>query len=129
MDWQATLNINNNTDYNIDVVHNLPEGQLVTLTPGQTGWSWSTGDTNNTIALRFWKQPNTYFMQGSVSFGPNAGVWVDRGWMDPNGQTISMDSNANGTEWVQNSNGGKELLQWNEFQQGGSITLTFNTQE
>ena len=128
MDWQATLNINN-TSYNIDVVHNLPEGLLATLTPGQTGQSWSTGDTNNTIALRFWQQPNTYFMQSSVSFGPNAGVWVDRGWMDPNSQTISMDSNANGTEWVQNSNGGKELLQWNQFQQGGTITLTFNTQE
>lgn len=129
MDWQATLNINNNTNYNIDVVHNLPEGLLVTLTPGQTGWSWSTGDTNNTIALRFWQQPNTYFMQGSVSFGPNAGVWVDRGWMDPNSQTINMNANANGTVWVQNSNGGKELLQWNQFQQGGTITLTFNTQE
>ena len=37
MDWQATLNINNNTSYNIDVVHNLPEGLLATLTPGQTG--------------------------------------------------------------------------------------------
>jgi len=36
MDWQATLNINN-TSYNIDVVHNLPEGLLATLTPGQTG--------------------------------------------------------------------------------------------
>ena len=44
MSWQATLAINNNTDYNIDVVHNQPEGLLVTLQPGQTGWSWTTGD-------------------------------------------------------------------------------------
>jgi hypothetical protein len=128
MCWVATLQINNNTDYNIDVVHNQPEGLLVTLQPGQSGWSWSTSDNNNTIALRFWQQPNTYFMQGSVSYGPTAGVWVDRGWMDPNGQTIQMTANANGTVFVQTSNGGKELLAWNEFEQGGTIQLTFDKQ-
>ena len=126
MAWQATLKINNNTGYNVDVVHNQPEGLLVTLQPGQTGWSWTTSDNNNTVSLRFWQQPNVFFMQGSVSYGPNAGVWVDRGWMDPNGQTINMTANANGTVWVQTSNGGKELLQWNQFQQGGTIELTFN---
>ena len=127
MAWEATLKINNNTPYNVDVVHNQPEGLLVTLAPGQTGWSWNTSDNNNTVSLRFWQQPNVYFMQGSVSYGPNAGVWVDRGWMDPNAQTITMTADANGTVWVQTTNGGKELLQWDEFQQGGTIALTFNT--
>jgi hypothetical protein len=65
-------------------------------------------------------------MQGSASFGPTAGVWVDRGWMDPNGQTITMTANANGTVFVQSSNGGKEILAWNQFEQGGTIELTFN---
>ena len=106
MAWDATLKINNNTAYNVDVVHNLPEGLLVTLAPGQTGWSWNTSDNNNTVSLRFWQQPNVFFMQGSVSYGPLAGVWVDRGWMDPNSQTINMTANANGTVWVQTSNGG-----------------------
>lgn len=128
MSWTATLQIDNNTDYNIDVVHNQPEGLLVTLSPGQTGWSWSTDDNNNTVALRFWQQSNTYFMQGSVSYGPEAGVWVDRGWMDPNGQSISLTANCNGTVFVQTSNGGKEVLAWNEFEQGGTINLTFNKQ-
>lgn len=128
MSWQATLTINNNTDYNIDVVHNQPEGLLVTLQPGQTGWSWTTDDNNNTVALRFWQQPNTYFMQGSVSYGPLAGVWVDRGWMDPNAQTLSMTANANGTVWTQTTNGGSGILAWNEFEQGGTIELTFNKQ-
>jgi hypothetical protein len=49
MAWDATLKINNNTNYNVDVVHNLPEGVLVTLAPGQTGWSWTTSDNNNTL--------------------------------------------------------------------------------
>jgi hypothetical protein len=128
MCWVATLQINNNTDYNIDVVHNQPEGLLVTLQPGQSGWSWSTSDNNNTIALRFWQQPNTYFMQGSVSYGPTAGVWVDRGWMDPNAQTIKMTANANYNIFTQTTNGGKELLAWNQFEQGGTIQLTFDKQ-
>jgi hypothetical protein len=126
MAWDATLKINNNTNYNVDVVHNLPEGVLVTLAPGQTGWSWTTSDNNNTVSLRFWTTPNVYFMQGSVSYGPTAGVWVDRGWMDPNAQTITMTANANGTVFVQSINGGKEILAWNQFEQGGTIELTFN---
>ena len=128
MSWQATLTINNNTDYNVDVVHNQPEGLLVTLQPGQTGWSWTTGDNNNTVSLRFWQQPNVFFMQGSVSYGPLAGVWVDRGWMDPNAQTMKMIADANGTDFVQTQNGGIELLAWNQFEDGGTITLTFDKQ-
>jgi hypothetical protein len=28
--------------------------------------------------------------------------------------------------FVQSSNGGKEILAWNQFEQGGTIELTFN---
>jgi hypothetical protein len=65
-------------------------------------------------------------MQGSCSFGPEAGVYVDRGWMAPNDQSITMTANANGKEFVQSTNGGETLLAWNEFESGGSIQLTFN---
>lgn len=124
--WEATLTIKNNTDYNITVNHNTT-GDLTTIEPGQS-WSWGTSDPNNTNALRFWKTPNVWFMQGSASYGPNAGVWVDRGWMDPNAQTIKMTADANGTVFVQTVNGGKEILAWNQFQQGGTIILTFDKQ-
>ena len=126
MSWQATLVIHNNTDYNITVTHNTT-GDLTTVGPGQS-WSNTTGDPNNTNALKFWQQPNVWFMQGSASFGPTAGVWVDRGWMDPNAQTIKMTANANGTVFVQTVNGGKEILAWNQFEQGGTIDLTFDKQ-
>jgi hypothetical protein len=128
MSWQTTLTINNNTAYNITVTHNNI-GDLTTIEPNS---SWSNTDQestpNNTNALKFWQQPNVWFMQGSVSFGPTAGVYVDRGWMDPNAQTIKMTANANGKEWVQTQNGGETLLAWNEFEQGGTITLTFDTE-
>jgi len=126
MTWQTTLTINNNTAYNITVTHNNI-GDLTTIEPNSF---WSNTDQestpNNTNALKFWQQPNVWFMQGSVSFGPTAGVYVDRGWMDPNAQTIKMTANANGKEWVQTQNGGETLLAWNEFEQGGTITLTFD---
>jgi hypothetical protein len=128
MTWQTTLTINNNTAYNITVTHNNI-GDLTTIEPNS---SWSNTDQestpNNTNALKFWQQPNVWFMQGSASFGPTAGVYVDRGWMDPNAQTIKMTANANGKEWVQTQNGGETLLAWNEFEQGGTITLTFDTE-
>jgi hypothetical protein len=124
MSWQATLTINNNTNYNITVTHNTV-GDIGNIKPG-TSWTNTTSDVNNTNALKFWQQPNVWFMQGSASFGPTAGVWVDRGWMDPNAQTITMTANANGTVFVQSSNGGKEILAWNQFEQGGTIELTFN---
>jgi len=126
MSWQTTLTINNNTAYNVTVTHNNI-GDLTTIEPNS---SWSNTDQestpNNTNALKFWQQPNVWFMQGSVSLGPTAGVYVDRGWMDPNAQTIKMTANANGKEWVQTQNGGETLLAWNEFEQGGTITLTFD---
>ena len=124
MSWQATLTINNNTNYNITVTHNTV-GDIGNIKPG-TSWTNTTSDPNNTNALKFWQQPNVWFMQGSASFGPTAGVYVDRGWMDPNAQTIKMTANANGKEWVQTQNGGETLLAWNEFEQGGTITLTFD---
>jgi hypothetical protein len=67
-------------------------------------------------------------MQGGVSFGPEAGVYVDRGWMADNDQTISMTAVANGKSWTQTANGGETLLAWNEFESGGDISLTFDKQ-
>lgn len=126
MSWQVNFKIVNNTNYNITVTHNSI-GDL-TMIPPSTSWNYNTTDINNTNALKFWQTPNVYFMQGSCSFGPQAGVYVDRGWMDPNQQNIKMTADANGKVWVQTSNGGETLLAWNEFPDGGNIVLTFDNQ-
>lgn len=126
MSWQVNFKIINNTDYNITVTHNST-GDLTTISPNNS-WNYNTTDINNTNALKFWQEPNVYFMQGSCSFGPQAGVYVDRGWMDPNGQTIKMTADANGKVWTQTNNGGETLLAWNEFTDGGNIILTFDKQ-
>lgn len=126
MSWQVNLKIINNTNYNITVTHNSI-GDLATISPNSS-WNYDTTDINNTNSLKFWEQPNIYFMQGSCSFGPQAGVYVDRGWMDPNGQTIRMTADANQKSWIQTTNGGETLLAWNEFTDGGNIILTFDKQ-
>jgi hypothetical protein len=67
-------------------------------------------------------------MQGNLSFGPEAGVYVDRGWMAADDQTVKMTAVVPGKTWTQTSNGGEEILAWNEFTDGGDITLTFDKQ-
>jgi hypothetical protein len=81
MSWEATFSIYNNTTYNITVTHNAT-GDLTTIPPNGD-WTTTTDEVNNTNALKFWQQSNVWYMQGSCSFGPEAGVYVDRGWMAP----------------------------------------------
>ena len=123
--WQANITINNNTDYNLTIDGVGPGNTTIGV---NSTTQWSSEEVHNTKSLLFWVQENVWYMQGNLSFGPEAGVYVDRGWMADNDQTIQMIANANGNEWTQTVNGGETLLQWNEFEDGGDITLTFNKQ-
>ena len=121
--WQANVTINNNTEYNV-TIDGVGPGNNTIGPNSQT--SWSSQEVHNTKSLLFWVTPNVWYMQGNCSFGPEAGVYVDRGWMADNDQTIEMIAVVNGKSWTQTSNGGETLLAWNEFEQGGDISLTFN---
>jgi hypothetical protein len=124
MAWTATLNITNLTDYNLTVNHNTV-GDLTTIAPG-ADWSWTTSDPNNTNALRFWTVPGQWYMQGSVAYGPMAGVYMDRGWMAPGDQTIELTADVNGTPFDQTQNGGATVVPWNGFESGGTINMKFS---
>jgi hypothetical protein len=123
--WQANITITNNTDYNL-TVDGVGPGNTTIDANSQT--SWSSTEVHNTKSLLFWVTPNVWYMQGNLSFGPEAGVYVDRGWMADNDQTIKMTAVANGVQWVQTANGGATLLAWNLFENGGDISLTFDKQ-
>jgi len=43
-------------------------------------------------------------------------------------QSISMIAVAGGVTFTQTENGGDQILSWNQFEQGGDISLTFNNQ-
>ena len=121
--WQANITINNNTNYNL-TIDGVGPGST-TMVPNST-FTWSSTEVHNTKSLLFWIQPNVWYMQGNLSFSPEAGVYVDRGWMADGDQSIEMVADANSKTWTQTQNGGETLLAWNEFEDGGDINLTFN---
>jgi len=124
MSWGLTIKIVNNTPYKLDVVNNSL-GLLKTIQPNTEWQSDELTDPNNANALRFFQTENVWYMQGGISAGPEAGVYVDKGWESPT--TISANWNANETEWTQSANGGYEILAWNQFEQGGEVAVQFNT--
>ena len=122
--WQANVTITNNTPYNLQISGVGPGNGA--LAPNSSS-SWVSSEVNNSKSLIFYKQNIPFaYIQGNLSFGPEAGVYVDRGWMADNDQTVQMVADANGKDFTQTQNGGIELLAWNEFENGGSISLTFS---
>ena len=79
--WQANITIQNNTNYDL-TVDGVGPGNTTIGPNSET--SWSSQEVNNTKSLLFWITPNVWYMQGNLSFGPEAGVYVDRGWMADN---------------------------------------------
>jgi len=123
MSWSLTINITNNTAYKIEVVNNSL-GLLETVEPGAVWKSNELTDPNNANSLRFFQTENVWYMQGGISAGPEAGVYVDKGWESPT--TITANWDANGVGWVQASNGGYEILAWDQFEQGGQVAVVFS---
>lgn len=122
--WQANVTIQNNTPYNLKISGVGPGNSA--LAPNSSS-SWVSSEVNNSKSLIFYKQDIPFaYIQGNLSFGPEAGVYVDRGWMADNDQTVQMVADANGKNFTQTQNGGIELLAWNEFENGGKIALTFS---
>ena len=123
--WEADVTIHNDTQYYMTITGKGPGNTSSPISPNES-YSWSSTETYNTKSLLFWVEAGEgqAFMQGNCSFGPTAGVYVDRGWMAD--QTLCMDAKANDASTTQCANGGSTLLQWNEFEQGGTITLTFH---
>ena len=123
--WQAKVTIYNNTDYNLSITGVGPGNEDIS---GGERITWTSTEVNNTKSLNFWHTKDVFYLQGNLSFGPEAGVYVDRGWMAADDQSIKLTTNANETTYIQIDNGGKEILQWNQFEQGGTIVLTFDPQ-
>lgn len=124
--WEAQVKlVNNTTGLYFTVSGTGPGNTSSTIAPGST-YSWSSTETYNTKNILIYTDSSgsgTPLSQGNLSFGPTAGVYVDRGWMSS--QTITLDAVANGKQFTQTTNGGTQLLAWNEFESGGDIELTY----
>jgi hypothetical protein len=123
MSWALQIKITNNTNYKIDVVNNSL-GLLATVETGAVWISKQLTDPNNANAIRFFVTDNEWYMQGGISAGPEAGVYVDKGWESPT--TITALWDANGIKWTQTGNNGYEILAWDHFTKGGLVSVTFN---
>lgn len=119
---QTQVWITNNTEYNLTINGTGPEN--TTIGPYSSTRILSEEATNNKTLL-FWKEENVYYLQGSAIFGPSSGVYVNRGDLPVNDQSIKLLTNIGDRQWIQSTNGGNELLTPSEFSNGGDITLTF----
>ena len=124
MSWALSIKITNNTGYKIEVVNNSL-GLLGIIEAGAVWQSGQLTDPNNANSLRFFITDDVWYMQGGISAGPEAGVYVDKGWESPTFITANWD--ANGTQWTQSANGGYEILAWDQFEQGGEVAVVFDT--
>lgn len=119
----------NNTKYPMVISGEGAGNTLTPVNPNST-YSWRSTDTYNTKEIKFMDTDGkTVFLLGEVNFGPTAGVYVDRGWMAT--QTIEMVAKVTPTEgetatFTQSTDGGKTIIPWDGFVNGGIIDLQFS---
>ena len=136
--FNATVTIVNNTDWNCHIKNEVVAS---VINAGDPPYTWTT-TVANTTALQF-EQGGSYTMSGSLDFGPTQGIGIDRGDLTPDGTVVCTTSvsglvNADPSTrtWTQSANqpAGTEpgpnytWCKWNEFTNGGTITMTFNKQ-
>jgi hypothetical protein len=135
-DFKAVVTIVNNTDWDCNIDNISTSG---TAKAGGSTYKWIT-TVANTTTLQFMGD-GTYQMSGSLDFGPTSGIGIDRGDLTNDG-TIQCTTIVTGLTnttpttrtWVQTENGpaGTEpgpnytWCKWNEFQDGGTIVMTFD---
>jgi hypothetical protein len=122
--WSAKLTIINNTNCTIEV-QKENVGKIANIKPN-TIWDTTTKAEMNVYMYNFWQESGALLMSGNCRFGSKFGVLVERGWIYEGPQIVKMVAVANGKEYIQTENGGRPLLNWNEFEQGGEVTLTFD---
>lgn len=121
--FEANVSITNNTEYHLTIWGDGPHKFVI---EPFSNVQWVSSETSNIKDIHFSQEPNVFFVSGEIIFGQNDGVYLNRGYMPEDNQFIEMITNVNGKEWTQNSNGGNLILQPNEFQNGGNISLIFN---
>lgn len=122
--WSAKMTIINNTDCTIEV-QKENVGKIATISP-KDSWTTITKADMNVYIHNFFKPSGETLMSGNCRFGSKFGVLVERGWIYEGPQVIKMTAVANGKEYIQTENGGRPILNWDEFTEGGEITLTFD---
>ena len=119
---QSQTWVTNNTNYNL-TIEGLGDGNT-TIGPFSST-RIITEYENVSKNFLFWIKQNLYYMQGSLSYGQSSGVYVDRGDLPIDDQSITLQINIGDRQWVQSTNGGNTLLSPSEYSSNDDILLTF----
>lgn len=121
--WGINFAIVNNTDYVITITDAFIDPLVVPV--GETV-EWTEINKSTAIITDFAKSGETSYMNGSVVVNSTDGVVVNRG--DLTTQNITMAVYVNGMgefNETQTSNGSITVCSWEDFENGGNISLTF----
>jgi len=122
MSWQSLLVIKNKTQHNITLANAL--GDITTVLPS-SNYKHLINEQTTLIMFKFWEQENNFFMLGTLNISSELGVYIDRGDLPLNMQNIILRADINGIDYIQKTNLGSKVMEYNQFPNGGSIILRF----
>lgn len=122
MSWQALIVVRNNTEYNITVAN--ASGEIANILPSQR-YNYSMTDPTLAMTLKLWQQPNVFYLQGVLNISPETGVYIDRGNLPEDSQNIRLRADVNGTDYLQETNIGSKVIEYNNFPNGATINLRY----
>lgn len=130
--FNAGVSIENETSYEMDITAN-GTGTCTGTTKIQPNGiftcaaTYTADGSHNTLAIIMYKNGSA-IMQGNLAFSQLGGVYFDRGWLPANAQIMKGVINANDQIFTQTTNGGQQVLQWNQFENGGGIKAAIYNQ-
>jgi hypothetical protein len=123
MAWQTQITINNRTGY----AAQIKSGDAVVAdVAADSSHDWTTTTQDQVITVVLKDGSNVEKLQGTISFGPDRGLYFDRGSMSGDAQDITLGASVNvGTLYTQSRNGGETVLPWSQFASGGQISASW----
>jgi len=134
-DWQfQNVTIVNNTPFDAQVMGGTV---ATTVIKAKTSFTTQSSSVNNTWAIQFANvnpdyptKPNSSVipLSGSIAFGPNAGVYIDRGWMQEGTSTeynpVLSGPNAISTSYVATDYNGNFIQSGTQTTNDGRMSYT-----
>jgi len=123
MAWQAKIILKNFILYNMDIIHN---GNKIATVPEMSEYTFFSEIQNNEMFLKFWTEPNVYFLETIFNFTEGGPGYINRGILQ--GQTedikLTLISNSEIIFEQTNDTGGMNFLS-DLFANGNAVTLEY----
>jgi hypothetical protein len=122
MAWQTQIDITNRTEWQLDVRSGTT---VLAQVPARGSWSTEV-TTSHDLQLDFRDGQGNLQMQGRATVSPDTGVYLDRGDMPGDLQSVTLGAVITpGGDYTQSRNGGQQVLPAHQFGEGGRVYLGF----